>query len=130
MQSVNLFYYNKTEREHHFLNAVKYTLTMLVALLSALHNTYGKNVGKESPWNGLRILWIILTISSTIYTFLWDVLRDMALFQDRRGLRVELMYPTAWYYVAICLDLVLRFLWIFTLMPTTANPYYISTNDV
>jgi len=38
MQSVNLFYYNKTEREHHFLNAVKYTLTMLVALLSALHS--------------------------------------------------------------------------------------------
>jgi len=54
----------------------------------------------------------------------------MALFQDRRGLRPELMYPIGWYYAAIGLDLVLRFLWIFTLMPTTANPYYIQTNDV
>jgi len=54
----------------------------------------------------------------------------MALFQDRRGLRSELIYPLGWYYVAICLDLVLRFLWIFTLMPTTANPYYIKTDDI
>jgi len=131
MQSVNLFYYNNLEREHHFLNAVKYTLTMLVALLSALHKNLGKSEqGQQSQWDGLRILWILLTISSTIYTFLWDVIRDMALFQDRRGLRAELMYPVSWYYVAICLDLVLRFLWIFTLMPTKANPYYIKTNDV
>lgn len=54
----------------------------------------------------------------------------MALFQDSRGLRSELMYPVWWYYLAIILDLVLRFLWIFTLMPTTANPYYIETDDV
>jgi len=131
MQSVHLFYNDRNERTHHFLNSVKYTLTMLVALLSALHSTYAKNrQGVNFKWGTLRILWIVLTISSTIYTFLWDVMRDMALFQDRRGLRPELMYPICWYYLAIGLDLVLRFLWVFTLMPTTANPYYIETNDI
>jgi len=57
-------------------------------------------------------------------------MRDMSLFQDHRGLRSELMYPTYWYYMAIVVDLLLRFLWIFTLMPTTTNPYYLQTNDV
>ncbi len=33
-------------------------------------------------------------------------------------------YPHWWYWTAMALDVCLRYLWTFTLFPTTANPYF------
>jgi len=133
MQCINLYYNSKSRREKlfNFLNALKYSLTMLVTLLSSIHGSFSKNKQDvHEPWFLLREIWLVLTICSTLFTYLWDNLRDWGLWRNYRGLRSELKYPVWWYYAAIVLDLIGRFMWILTLMPTTTNPYYINTTDV
>jgi hypothetical protein len=56
---------------------------------------------------------------STLYTFAWDVIMDWKLGHSKEGgLRPRRMFPQRWvYYVAIVVDLVLRFGWTATLVP-------------
>ncbi len=58
-------------------------------------------------------------ITSSMYSFLWDVLIDWGLGDIKHGFLCEhRMYSRkSFYYVAIALDLILRFNWVYSLVP-------------
>lgn len=71
---------------------------------------------------------------STIYCYLWDVIRDFGIFQIWRGehlfLREKLVYPQPFYYFAIIENLVLRLFWaveLLVLYHKLMIPYNIKT---
>merc|ERR1712204_126441 len=60
------------------------------------------------------------TLISTSYLIFWDLTMDWRLFVSNRAKE----YPKYWYAIAIVCDVSLRFLWTFTLFPSSANPYF------
>ena len=115
---------------------------MSVTLLGALHSTWTKynNNNDLSDWTWYRILWFILTATSTLYTFYWDIKMDWKLFpfnklsykikNNNKILGRIIEYPIYWYYIAIIMDLILRYTWTFTLMPTVVNPYFTNNSII
>ncbi len=74
-------------------------------------------IQKSSPPKILIIIFRYIT--SSIYSFIWDVLIDWGLGDIQYGfLCKHRMYPRkVYYYVAIGLDLILRFNWVYSLVP-------------
>lgn len=52
---------------------------------------------------------------SSVYCYLWDVIKDFGIFRIWRGehlfLREKLVYPQSFYYFVIVENLLLRFFW-------------------
>jgi hypothetical protein len=104
-------------------NAVKYTLSLLIVL-----------VGQTAPVNSessatLITLSVIGLLSTTVYSWYWDVFIDWGLMQDFRWngnflLRKNLLYGRKsryFYYFAIVANFVLKGLWVISLLP---NPSF------
>ncbi|TPX32333.1 hypothetical protein SmJEL517_g04531 [Synchytrium microbalum] len=114
----------------HALNAIKYILSLAVIYLATAQNIEG------DLW--LRVLWIVVSACASLYATAWDVFWDWGLGKNTADmkhpfLRNDLAYPFIWasalrlsllhkptnlYYLAMPLDLVLRFGWIITLSPS------------
>lgn len=61
---------------------------------------------------------------STIYSYIWDVKIDWALFEKdspHKFLRKNLCYPINSYYVIIIVNFLFRIVWVATLSPSIAN---------
>eukprot|EP01083_Nonionella_stella_P181242 648483_1 len=114
-------YFNTHDRVPHLPNAVKYGTAMSVTLLGTLHSSY--STVDTDVWSTGRIVWLVATGISTCYLIFWDLVMDWAAFKHNRIKE----YPKYWYIIAIVLDVALRYLWTFTLFPTTANPYFHSS---
>ncbi len=71
-----------------------------------------------------QVLWILAFIASTLYIYWWDVNMDWGLGWKEHGyLRKHLMFKRkAYYYGAIVIDFVLRFLWMYQLVPIEYLP--------
>lgn len=107
-------YYDTGKRIPNLLNATKYAIAYSVVLLGAVHATAGDDAYFHQ-------VWFTSALVSSLVTFFWDVFMDWGLFKSRSPrLREALLYPTWAYYVAIVLDLNLRFLWTCTLFPSVA----------
>ena len=67
--------------------------------------------------------WVAAYVTSTLYTYAWDVRIDWRLGNlQHGGLRERRMFSrVGWYYLAIVSDLVLRFGWALTLVPGTQS---------
>jgi hypothetical protein len=112
------------ERFPHLANAGKYSLSILVTLFGTFHPLYlehlaklnGKSIGLHSFY---QIFWTLFFVASSLYSFIWDAFMDWGLGQAKYGfLNKYLMYPRKWYYYfAVFIDLILRFLWVLTLVP-------------
>ena len=65
------------------------------------------------------IFWFGLFISSSLYSYFWDVYMDWGLGRREHGyLGSRLMYPKkSHYYSVMAVDLFLRFMWVTTLIP-------------
>jgi len=65
----------------------------------------------------LKILWIILSVVSSIYGIIWDVKMDWGLGdKNNKFLREKLLIGSSLlYYVCILLNIILRFTWTFSL---------------
>jgi hypothetical protein len=106
----------------HLLNALKYAVSSSVTILGATHPSYSANLF-NGDWPVMRVIWLISIIVSTLYTFSWDCKMDWGLFdpkapKEHRFLRKDLMYRSKWiYYIAMFINLVLRFTWCLTLTP-------------
>ncbi len=81
----------------------------------------------------LQYFWMGLFIASSLYSFCWDVVMDWGLGQREYGyLGPSLMFPKkSNYYLVIGVDLVLRFMWVLTLIPPQSGatfelPAYLS----
>ncbi|KAJ1892452.1 Signal transduction protein [Kickxella alabastrina] len=98
----------------HLANGAKYSSTILTIWLASANRIQGGNVWKP--------IWVASAIANSCFTSLWDLLMDWGLFESRskhRFLRSELKFDRPWvYYVAIVIDVILRFMWITQISPT------------
>jgi len=93
----------------HLVNAGKYSATILMYTMLSLWRIDGD--GKYEA------LFIVFATINTVYCSSWDILMDWSLMQPHAPhpfLRQDLGYKRFWvYYVAIVLDPIMRFSWIF-----------------
>lgn len=128
-------YFDTGDRFPHLANALKYALSQLVTLFGTFHPLYLEytDQGSAERLPFYQIFWTILFVSSSLYSFTWDIFMDWGLGKRENGfLGPTLMYPRKYYYyVAMALDLVLRFMWVLTLVPPSSGasfavPEYLS----
>ncbi|KAJ1813541.1 Signal transduction protein, partial [Coemansia sp. RSA 2599] len=97
----------------HLANGAKYSSTIVTIWLASANRIVGGHV-----W---RSIWVASAIANSCFTSLWDLLMDWGLFESRskhRFLRSELKFDRPWvYYVAIVVDVILRFVWITQISP-------------
>ncbi|KAJ1948375.1 Signal transduction protein [Linderina pennispora] len=98
----------------HLANGAKYSSTILTVWLASAHRIHG-----GTAWDSM---WVVSAIANSCFTSLWDLLMDWGLFESgskHRFLRSELKFDHVWiYYVAIVMDVILRFAWITQISPT------------
>jgi hypothetical protein len=121
-------YYDTHERWPHLANATKYALSHSVVLMGVFHTSFWKAEDDDTNVDMMKRYWLLCLISSTVYNFLWDVYMDFGLGrQQHQFLRERLLYDNkAVYYIAMVLDLFMRFSWTLTLLPTL---YFTSSAD-
>jgi len=113
-------YIDTGKRMPNLANALKYAMSQTVTLFGAFHPLYMlHNRNQDAVFNYFQLFWIILFISSSLYSFWWDVVMDWGLGQrEYQFLGPRLMFPArSTYYAVMAVDLVLRFLWVLTLIP-------------
>jgi len=109
-------YRDTKEAFPHLVNAGKYSTTFFVVTFSTLDSAY-RTESEKSPF---FYLYILSAITSSCYTYVWDIKMDWGFFNagagDNRFLREEIVYSSkGYYYFAIVEDLVLRFSWAYKL---------------
>ncbi|CAM9585643.1 unnamed protein product [Choristocarpus tenellus] len=113
-------YYHTSNRFPHLANALKYSMALTVALFGVL--------APQDETRTVRIVWITMYVISTLYTFWWDVRQDWGLGRREDGfLHKRRMYSRpAVYYSAVVVDLILRFNWLYSLIPPGHLPLFAS----
>ena len=110
-------YVDSGKRHPHLPNAFKYALSMVVTVFGV----FQKDLSGQNNWTPYQIIWRLAYLSSTIYSWNWDVRKDWSLVDRTTGrLRPRRMVAggDTWpYYSAAAADLVLRFAWAYTLIP-------------
>eukprot|EP00934_Nitzschia_sp_Nitz4_P000939 Nitzschia sp. Nitz4//scaffold98_size77359//32605//35181//NITZ4_005548-RA/size77359-processed-gene-0.16-mRNA-1//1//CDS//3329560757//939//frame0 len=127
-------YADTGDRMPHLANAGKYALSQTVTLFGAFHPLYLEITKTASTdFNWFQLFWMLVFVSSSLYSFAWDVCMDWGLGKlDYQFLGPSLMYPQrSYYYAVIAVDLVLRFMWVLTLVPPSSGakfevPSYLS----
>ncbi|XP_030381007.1 xenotropic and polytropic retrovirus receptor 1 [Scaptodrosophila lebanonensis] len=99
----------------YLLNAGKYSTTFFVAGFATLR-IQTEHKYKNTFQNPFTWAYLGSYVVSTVYCYLWDVLKDFGLFQIWKGehlfLRDKLVYPQFFYYFAIIEDAILRLFWV------------------
>mmetsp|Transcript_87128 Transcript_87128/g.177589 ORF Transcript_87128/g.177589 Transcript_87128/m.177589 type:complete len:717 (+) Transcript_87128:334-2484(+) len=119
-------YVDSGDRFPHLANASKYALAQLVTLTGAFHPLYLEvelRKGKTNREPHYQIFWTFLFFASSIFSFTWDVYMDWGLGRKEYGyLGPQLMYPKkSAYYITIAVDLVLRSMWVLSLLPPSSG---------
>jgi len=141
-------YHETGLRWPNLANAFKYSLTQTVTLFGTFHPLYmynnaqhridesyesgGFSMVKEQkiPMGWFQVFWVGLFISSSVYSSCWDVFVDWGLGRvEHKGLGPRLMFPhVQWYYIAIVVDVCLRFLWVSSLVPPDSGAQFALPN--
>ncbi|KAL1625699.1 Xenotropic and polytropic retrovirus receptor 1 [Diplodia seriata] len=102
-------YYDTRNFFPHLVNCGKYTWTIMYYMSLSLYRIH-------KSWH-LRTLFIFCATVNAVYCSIWDLVMDWSLmnpYAKKPFLRDNLGYKNVyWYYVAIVLDPILRFNWIF-----------------
>lgn len=106
--------YRDTKSTHHLLNAGKYASSVLPICLAFAERMY---VIDGAHWNQWKVMWLLANIFSTVYKYLWDVIKDWGLLTNSSSaknifLRNNIVFEPIWYYIAIITNLMLRFSWL------------------
>jgi len=115
------------DRFPHLANAAKYALAQLVTVTGAFHPLYldveSRRKGNTNYEPHYQIFWTFLFFASSIYSFTWDIYMDWGLGKKEYGyLAPRLMYPKkSAYYATIAMDLVLRSMWVLSLLPPSSG---------
>ncbi|KAG7883931.1 hypothetical protein KL938_002516 [Ogataea parapolymorpha] len=114
-QCLHEYEQSRRRNKQHLMNAIKYSSAFLPLFA---------NILIRSNMAGLGIWYLAVFINSS-YTFFWDVHYDwnfelfMRFLSNKRGLpllRHKLVYTSTFYYLAIFIDLQLRFIWVYRLL--------------
>jgi len=117
----NLVLFRETgERWPYLPNATKYAFAEIVVFFGAYH------AATKDDMRIAHIIFIIMAVVSTLYTYSWDVLMDWRLGKwEFRGLRKTMLFRhPIFYYTAIVVDLLLRFLWVVSLAPKGLESFF------
>ena len=110
-------YRDTGDRWPNLANAWKYAFATVVVWFG----TFSPNLYDMEDIEPSQYIFITVCVISTLYTYSWDVYQDWSLRPhkcEHGGLRAKRMYQhRVGYYVAICLDLFLRYLWVLSLVP-------------
>ena len=98
-------------------NAAKYALSQTVTLFGAFHPLYMESTAKVG-FNKFQLFWMLVFVTSSLYSFMWDVFMDWGLGQRKYGyLGPSLMYPKrSYYYITMGLDLGKRIFLLFSFL--------------
>eukprot|EP00898_Chlorokybus_atmophyticus_P006115 jgi/Chlat1/6504/Chrsp45S05998 len=116
MQCLRRFYDEKDRK--HLANLMKYALAMLVIITSLLYH--------DKDGKAFVVMFVFASVCATCYSYYWDVTQDWGLLNRRSSnpwLRDDLILPRSrrWvYYVALVLNLLMRLLWISSIIPITS----------
>lgn len=140
-------YIDTGKRNPNLPNAGKYALSQAVTLFGAFHPLYLIHVEKvaninhddtivemvDSGQSWFDVFWMLIFVSSSLYSYFWDVRMDWGLGRLKNGmLGTRLMFPKKYvYYLVMVVDLFLRFMWVTTLIPPQSGaqfeiPQYLS----
>jgi hypothetical protein len=107
-QCINKFYF--TGLKAHLINAGKYFSKLVPPFILLFYPT-GKNSDCEMFW-----LFCLFNTIATLYCTVWDYYMDWGLIRStepgKLGLRPKIKYPAKFYYVAMVVNLILRFYWV------------------
>lgn len=119
-------YADSGDRFPHLANASKYAMAQLVTLTGAFHPLYLEvqlRRGNNNHESHYQFYWTFLFFASSSFSFTWDVYMDWGLGRREYGyLGPRLMYPKkSVYYITIAMDLVLRSMWVLSLLPPSSG---------
>jgi len=136
-------YYDTGNRMPHLANATKYAMSQTVTLFGAFHPLYllyhsdalvetsSEYIQVQNAGSSIfQLFWTGLFVSSSLYSFYWDVYFDWGLGRLQfRGLGPRLMFPNQLsYYGVMAIDLFLRFMWMTTLIPPQSGAVFALPN--
>eukprot|EP00938_MAST-03A_sp_MAST-3A-sp1_P003971 g3971.t1 len=134
IQNLVLFRYSG-QRWPYLGNAVKYAAAEVVVMFGTFHATRFNGDGDQDAddpdqLTAYRFIFIFFSALSTLYTYSWDIRMDWRLGKCKhKGLRFRMLYTSkSFYYVAIILDAVLRFLWVVSLAPKGGSTFFGTTS--
>ena len=108
-------YEDKSHSFYQIVNAGKYLTSIIMTIFSVF-----QKLSQLVYW-----LWISFLLLSTLYCYIWDLKKDFGFLQMKSKyclLRNKLYYPQRWfYYLAIIVNLGLRFTWTLTISPNSLN---------
>ncbi|KAJ1525327.1 hypothetical protein ONE63_010149 [Megalurothrips usitatus] len=112
-------YRDTREANPHLANALKYSTVFVVIIFTSLATHYA-DYYEHQYLNPYFYLWILSSVCSSMFAYIWDIRLDWGLFDENAGnnkfLREEIVYSSVWYYYfGIVEDLLLRFGWVFSL---------------
>lgn len=121
-------YMDTGKRMPNLANAFKYAMSQTVTLFGAFHPIYllhgskGNTLGIEL----FQAFWLGMFVISSLYSFCWDVYMDWGLGRRKYGfLGPQLIFPSKYvYYCVMAADLVLRFMWVQSLIPPNSGAYF------
>lgn len=130
MQCVRRF--RDTKKFHpHISNAMKYLSSLVFIVFAFLDKAFFQS----HEWNAMRVAWLGAGIVSTVYSLLWDYIKDWGLLQFGKDvkyplLRSKLTCPWYWYYLAMVENLIIRFLWLIIFVMRSFLPEYMNNDAV
>lgn len=121
-QCINRFYYTQMWFPH-LVNAGKYMATIILLIVAYYRNTY----------KSYEALFIGMSIFATLYSYIWDITMDWGLLrgthEGNRLLRDRMKFPKRMYYFSMITNLILRFSWTLTLIPSSFFPQFFVETD-
>ncbi|GAA5797115.1 hypothetical protein HPULCUR_002494 [Helicostylum pulchrum] len=108
--------YKDSNETVHLLNAAKYTSSIVAAIVTGLRRMY--------PSTAMTVFWILTSLLSSCYTSTWDIKMDWGLLRPNTEnflLRDELVFYKWTYYVAVPINVLLRFTWAITILSLRIN---------
>ena len=130
----NLRRYRATgKRVPNLFNALKYAIALSTSLFGVIHPELKRAAAAaetDTTSSIVRGLWLASFVVSTLYTFYWDVVMDWGLLKQGIGkLRSRLMFKSNYYYyIAIVVDIFLRFLWTLSIIPSEGGNPFVPSN--
>ncbi|KAI9253229.1 EXS family-domain-containing protein [Sporodiniella umbellata] len=112
--------YKDSKEKVHLVNGLKYVTSILAALVTGFRRMHNTLV--------MDIIWIVCCTISSIYTSAWDVKMDWGLLENKSKhflLRDDLVFykwvNTNTYYLAMPINILLRFAWTLNILITSAS---------